>query len=50
MEKLHIISSSLSRISRMVRGGVLFYIGEIKNLAFFKLERFQKTFKNQWKN
>ena len=24
-------------------GGVLFYIGEIKNLAFFKLENF-KTF------
>ena len=29
-------------------GGVHFYIGEIKNLAFFKLEKFQKILKNQW--
>ena len=33
----------------MEGGGVLFYIGEIKNSAFFKFENFQKMLKNQWK-
>ena len=28
-------------------GGVLFYIGEIKNFAFYQTENFQKMFKNQ---
>ena len=30
-------------------GGVLFYIGEIKNFAFLKLENFQKMFKKSIK-
>ena len=30
-------------------GGSSFFIGEIKNFAFFKLENFQKMLKNQWK-
>ena len=29
--------------------GGTFFIGEIKNFAFFKLENFQKMLKNQWK-
>ena len=46
-----VMNSSLYRISRMmgiVQGamrGVLFYIGEIKNVAFFKLGKLQKVFK-----
>ena len=28
-------------------GGLLFYMGEIKNFEFFKIENFQKMFKNQ---
>ena len=35
--------------SREQWGGVLFYIGEIKNFAFFKRENFQKMLRNQWK-
>ena len=30
-------------------GGGTFFIEEIKNFAFFKLENCQKMFKNQWK-
>ena len=50
-----IINSSLYRISRLGRGvpggmgGVLFYIEEIKNLAFFQTRKFSKFLKNQWK-
>ena len=30
--------------------GVLFYIGEIRNLAFLQIRKFLKNVKKQWKN
>ena len=36
--------------SRQPWGGVLCYLGEFKNFAFFKLGNFQKNFKTSMKN